>query len=140
MKNESSLRSEKEHTMSWYQMLRIALPAVLLVSTLTGRALAQEDQKMMGCEKMMEHREGMMAKHQEMMAELESMDTELDSLIAAMNAATGDDKVNAMAAVLEELVGQRKAMREKMQQRNTRMMQGMGGMHDKEGEARGDEQ
>jgi hypothetical protein len=126
--------------MNRYQMLRIALPGVLLVSALTGQALAQEDQEMMGCEKMMEHREGMMAKHQKMMAEMESMDAKLDSLVAAMNAATGDDKVNAMAEVLEELVGQRKAMREKMQQRHMKMMQGMGGMHDKKGEARGDEQ
>jgi len=126
--------------MNRYQMLRIALPAVLLVSALTGRAFAQEDQEMMGCEKMMEHSEGMMAKHQKMMAEMESMDAKLDSLVAAMNAATSDDKVNAAAAVLEELVGQRKAMREKMQQRRMRMMPGMGGMHDKEGEPRGDEQ
>ena len=125
--------------MNRYQMLRIALPAVLLVSALTGRALAQEDQEMMGGEKMMEHREAMMAKHQKMMAEMESMDAKLDSLVAAMNAATGEDKVNAMAEVLEELVGQRKAMREKMQQRHMRMMQGMEGMHDKKGGARGDE-
>ncbi len=125
--------------MNRYQMLRIVLPAALLVSGLTGRALAQEDQEM-GREKMMEHREAMMAKHQEMMAEMESMDAKLDSLVAAMNAATGDDKVNAMAAVLEELVGQRKAMREKMQPMHMRMMPGMGGMHDKEGEPRADEQ
>ena len=118
--------------MNRYQMLRIALPAVLLVSGLTGGALAQEDQEMMGREKMMEHREAMMAKHQEMMAEMESMDAKLDSLVAAMNTATGDDKVNAMAAVLEELVGQRKAMHEKMQQRRMGMMPGMGGMHHKE--------
>lgn len=125
--------------MNRYQILRIALPAVLLVSGLTGRVFAQEDKGMMGGGKMMEHRETMMAKHQEMMAEMESMDAKLDSLIAAMNAATGDDKVNAMAAVLEEFVGQRKAMREKMQQRHMRMMQDMGGMHDNEGEAESDE-
>jgi hypothetical protein len=115
--------------MNRYQMLRIVLPAVLLVSGLTGRALAQDDHEMM------EHREAMMAKHQEMMAEMESMDAKLDSLVAAMNAATGDDKVSAMAAVLEELVVQRKAMHEKMQQRRMGMMPGMEGMHDKEGKS-----
>ncbi len=76
-----------------------------------------------------------MAKHQKMMAEMESMDAKLDSLVAAMNAATGDNKVDAIAAVLEELVGQRKVMREKMQH----MIQGMGEMHAKQAEAGGDE-
>ena len=119
--------------MNWYRILRIGFLAVLLVGSVTGLALAQEDQEMMDGEKMAEQREAMMAKHQEMMAEMESMDAKLDSLVAAMNAATGDDKVNAMAAVLDELVKQRGAMREKMQQKH------MGMMHDKEGEAEEDE-
>lgn len=52
------------------------------------------------------------AQHEKMMAEMKAMDTRLDEKIAAMNAAKGDQKVEAMAAVINELVAQRKEMRE----------------------------
>lgn len=121
--------------MNWYGTVRIALLAILLLAGLTGRVYAQED-KMMGGEKMME---AMMAHHQEMMAQMERSEAKIDSLVAAMNDATGNEKMDTMSALLEELVGQRKAMHEMMQQMHARMMQGMEGMHDKEGEAEGDD-
>ena len=40
----------------------------------------------------------------------------LDSLVQAMNQATGNRKVQAMAAVINELVAQRRAMHEHMRQ------------------------
>jgi hypothetical protein len=52
------------------------------------------------------------ARHEKMMAEMKAMDTRLDEKVAAMNAAKGDQKVEAMAAVINELVSQRKEMRE----------------------------
>ena len=52
------------------------------------------------------------AKHDKMVAEMKAMDTRLDEKLAAMNAAKGDQKIEAMAAVINELVSQRKAMKE----------------------------
>ncbi len=52
------------------------------------------------------------AKHEKMAAEMKAMDARLDEKLAAMNAAQGDQKIEAMAAVINELVSQRKAMKE----------------------------
>lgn len=57
------------------------------------------------------------------MAAMDSLDRRLDSLVDRMNRAGGDQKVAAMAAVINELVAQRKAMRSHMQE----MMKMMGG-------------
>jgi hypothetical protein len=50
-----------------------------------------------------------------MTAMRDSADTRLDSLVRAMNAASGNRKVDAMAAVINELVDQRRMMHEHMQ-------------------------
>ena len=63
-------------------------------------------------QKMME--ESMMAHHKEMMAKMEAMDARLDGLVKTMNAATGSKKTNAVAAVINELVAQRKQLRDEM--------------------------
>ena len=67
----------------------------------------------------------MMAKHQGMKAEMASLDAKLDSLVVAMNAATGDKKVDATAAVINEMATQRKAMRDHMMSMRPQMMQHM---------------
>lgn len=59
-------------------------------------------------------RAGMAAQCREMMADRKAMDARLDERLAAVNAAQGEAKVEAMAALLNELVSQRKAMHEKM--------------------------
>ena len=56
----------------------------------------------------------MMAKGQ-MMANLKEQDTELDQLLAEMNSAPADKKLDAVASVLNKLVQERKAMHEQMQ-------------------------
>jgi hypothetical protein len=61
--------------------------------------------------KMMEHCGKMKAEHEKMMKE---MDARLDEKIAAMDAAKGEKKIEAMGAVIKELVSQRKEMREHM--------------------------
>ena len=61
---------------------------------------------------MMEKHKDWEAQHEKMMAEMKAMDARLDEKLAAMNAAKGDQKVEAMAAVINELVSQRKEMRE----------------------------
>lgn len=55
---------------------------------------------------------------------MDSLNTRLDSLVDQMNRARGNQKVPAMAAVINELVAQRKAMQSRMHQ----MMEGDGGM------------
>lgn len=53
------------------------------------------------------------AQCREMMADLKAMDGRLDEKLAAMNAAQGEARMDAMAALLNELVTQRKTMHEK---------------------------
>jgi hypothetical protein len=57
---------------------------------------------------------GMMANCQKMMAGAKADHEKLDELVAQMNAATGQLKVDQMAAVLTELVAQQKAMHARM--------------------------
>jgi Skp family chaperone for outer membrane proteins len=70
--------------------------------------------------------DAMMAKKQEMQNKLQAMDATLDKLVAEMNAAKGSKEVDAlekpMAAVLNELVSQRKALRSMMMEMQPAMM------------------
>lgn len=70
----------------------------------------------------------MMKMHEQMMAEMKAADGRLDSLVKEMNAASGEAKVNAVAAVVTELVRQQKAMHEHMGQMHQQMMGGRGMM------------
>jgi hypothetical protein len=83
-----------------------------------------EGKGMMGG-KVMEECKAMMARHEGMKAEMASMDAKLDSLVVAMNAAQGDKKVDATAAVINEMATQRKAMRDHMMAMGPQMMQHM---------------
>lgn len=51
------------------------------------------------------------ARHEAMEARMAEMDQRLDSLVARMNAAKGDARLDAVMAVLNELVAQRAEMR-----------------------------
>jgi hypothetical protein len=62
----------------------------------------------------------MMADRDKMMADMKTADARLNELVSKMNAASGQAKVDATAAVVTELVEQRSAMRERMM----RMQQG----------------
>ena len=64
----------------------------------------------------------MMEMRQKMMAKMHASDAELDRLVAAMNAATGDAKVAAMAGLLTRMVQQQTTMREEMQESMKTMM------------------
>ena len=66
--------------------------------------------------------QAMMAEHEKMMAEMKAADLRLDGLVAQMNAATSQLKVDATAAVVSEMVAQRKAMRDGMMKMQPRMM------------------
>ena len=69
--------------------------------------------KSAGHHQMNEKCKEMMAKHEQFKADWKAMDTRLDEKLAAMNAAKGDNKTAAMAAVINEMAAQRKEMREK---------------------------
>jgi hypothetical protein len=56
----------------------------------------------------------MMPDHQKMMAEMKASQKKLDDLVVAMTQATGNDKVDKLAAVVTELVAQHREMCERM--------------------------
>ena len=123
------------------------LLATLIAATLPLAAIVAEDagktettdQKQDQSSKMMGMK-SMMGKGQ-MMSNWKDQDAELDKLVAEMNSASADKKLDAVAAVVTKLVEQRKAMHEQMQKmmsadenermRMCRMMMGMdmGGEH-----------
>lgn len=80
-----------------------AAGAVLWAQEPGGEAPAMPEH----CRQMMEH-------HEKMMARAGEMDRELEALVQQMNAAEGQAKVDATAAVVAELVEQRHEMRDGM--------------------------
>lgn len=68
----------------------------------------------------------MMTMHNQMMADMKAMDAGLDQKVAAMNAAKGNTKVDAMAAVINEMATQRKQMMAKTSSMRDQMMAHMG--------------
>jgi hypothetical protein len=70
----------------------------------------------------------MMKMHEQMMAAMKAGDAKLDALVKDMNAATGEAKVTAVAAVVNELVHQHKSMHGHIGQMHQQMMMGRGRM------------
>jgi hypothetical protein len=66
--------------------------------------------------------QAMMAERDKMMAEMKAADLRLDDLVAKMNSAPGPDKATATAAVVNELVTQRRTMRDGMQKGQQAML------------------
>ena len=67
----------------------------------------------------------MMKQHQKMMGEMQQMDNQLQAKVSAMNSATGDQKVQAIAAAVNELAKQRHDMCARMDQMQSGMMSHM---------------
>lgn len=115
------------------------LPVLALAAALTASgALAQQSQPKArkqpasGHSGMMSGKTGdqckqMMAMHSQMMADMKAMDASLDQKVAAMNAAKGNAKVDAMAAVINEMATQRTQMMAKMSGMQDHMMAHMAG-------------
>jgi hypothetical protein len=71
----------------------------------------------------------MTKRHQQMMADMKAGDAKLAALVNEMNAAAGDAKINAVAAVVNEMVRQQRAMHGHMAEMHQHMMgMGRGGM------------
>jgi uncharacterized membrane protein len=64
----------------------------------------------MNAQEMQQHREQMMQRMEKMEQDTKEMNQRLDEKLAAMHSAQGQAKIDAMAAVVDELVQQRKAM------------------------------
>ena len=71
--------------------------------------------------------QAMMADQEKMMAELKAADARLDDLVGKMNAAVAAEKAAATAAVVNEMVTQRRSMRDGMMKRQHAMMAHMMG-------------
>jgi CII-binding regulator of phage lambda lysogenization HflD len=120
------------------KMISTYVLAIALVAGLTTTALgAQQSQSKAGTQpkagqtgmmsrNMADHCKQMMSMHSQMMADMKAMDTTLDQKVAAMNAAKGNAKVDAMAAVINEMASQRKQMMSKMSGMQDQMMAHMG--------------
>ena len=77
---------------------------VLVLFILAVPALAQETKPGMMKADMMASCKAMMEKHKEMQGKMAQMDEKLNDLVKKMNENKGSGKVEAMAAVLNELV------------------------------------
>jgi hypothetical protein len=89
-------------------------------------AIAQQTKPGMMQGGMMSKCKDMMAMHQQMQIKMKEMDQKLADLGQKMNQATGDQKIQAMEAVLNEMISQRNAMRDMMMSNHASMMEHMG--------------
>ena len=118
--------------------LSLGLPIVLVLSSTspTGSfklvtdvmAQAPSPQSPQSPQQSPSNMQDMMKMHEQMMAEMKASDAKLDALLKDMNSVSGDARVTAMAAVVNELVRQHKAMHARMGQMHQQMMGGRGGM------------
>jgi len=66
--------------------------------------------------------QAMMAEHEKMTADMKAADQRLDRLVAAMNAASGMEKMAATATVVTEMVTERRTMGDGMMKMQHGMM------------------
>ena len=85
----------------------------------------QASSMMNGQKGMMADQTAMMAEQKAMMARMAAADQKLSDLVATMNTAKGDEKVAAIAAVVNELATQRTQMQRQMMRMQSRMMDHM---------------
>lgn len=93
--------------------LAIAVGALLFVGQ-SAVAQATDDNGSKQIKDMPQQCQSMLVKKKERMAKMREADTQLQQKLATMNKAQGQAKVEAMAALLTQLVNQRAEMREQM--------------------------
>ncbi|MGA7617252.1 MAG: hypothetical protein WBX15_18970 [Thermoanaerobaculia bacterium] len=98
-------------------------PAVPKEAAPSSHAVSHAMEK--GGEGMMHHCDMMMSQ-QEIAKQMDAMDAKLQGLVETMNATTGPARVDAMAAVVNELVTQRTEMRRALTSMRPMMMHGSG--------------
>lgn len=93
--------------------MKLPIVSILTASALlTSASFAQAPDPMQKLDPQ-KHRE-LMPIHARMLEEQKKQDAELAPLLAAMNAASGEKRVDALITVVNKLVEQRKAMQEMM--------------------------
>jgi hypothetical protein len=80
--------------------------SIITAAAMSSTALLAEDAKS-DCACMMDM-------HKKMEAKMKAEDAELSALVDEMNTSTGDKKNAAMAAIINKLIQEKKAMQEKM--------------------------
>ena len=104
-------------------LIAATLPLTAVVAEDTAKPAAADQTKEEGSQGMgmMDENKSMMMgmmmgmKMEQMMSNWKDQDAELDKLVAEMNSAPVDKKLDAVAAALTKMVEQRKAMHEQMQ-------------------------
>jgi hypothetical protein len=105
--------------------LALTLPLALWTPAL-AQALEPAKAKPMAMEgKPMEHAQGMQEQCKAMMAEMKAQDTELSALVARMNSAPKETKMDLLAEIITKMTEQRVAMNVRMGQMHTEMMKHM---------------
>src|SRR5437762_174607 len=92
------------------------LLGIAIAASLSGAALLAQDQTPampMGGMHGMKHGE-MMPVHEKLQELLKTQDAEIDKLAAEMNAATGEKRLDAVVAVVNKMIEQRKEMHAEM--------------------------
>jgi hypothetical protein len=89
--------------------LRVTALVAVMAAGVAGRALAQNHPMGEVRGEHAEH-EAMAARHEAMMAEMEAANARLEQLASALRAAEGDERIDAMAALVLELAAQRQGM------------------------------
>jgi len=87
-------------------MKTLILTGIALVALTAGIARSQEPKK--------PDMHAMMAQQDKTMMSMEAADKRLDDLVSQLNAAKGNDRIDKLAAVVNELVTERKQMRAMM--------------------------
>src|SRR6266498_3652445 len=100
-------------------MKSIHVLGIAIAASLSGAALLAQDQPspspMGGMHSMQKQMHGqMMPVHEKLQQLQKTQDAEIDKLAAEMNAATGEKRVDAVVAVVNKLIEQRKAMHAEM--------------------------
>ena len=116
MSSWSQIQNECQIKMKSNKLLAAVIAAGLSLATV----LAQDTPKPEGTDqKQDQSSDGTAMKGMDMTSDLQKQDAEVDKLVAAMNGAAPEQKVDAIAALLTKLVEQRKAMRAEMEQNTT---------------------
>jgi hypothetical protein len=112
----------------------LAMAALIVAAPMWGTpkteidALAAAQHERTTTQQVQPDMQSMMKMHEQMMAEMKANRAKLDVLVQQMNSASGDAKVNAIAAVVTELVRQQNTMHDRMGQMHEQMMSGRGMM------------
>ena len=116
---------KRTHLLAAMSAAAIALAPVLAEDTTKPEAADQTKEQKSGCMEMMGTGNMMGMDMGSMISNRKDQEAELDKLVADMNSAPPDKKVDAIAAVVTKLVEQRKAMRERVQKMMTEGRQEM---------------